>query len=437
MDASQTSNEEVPATEDVDRRGFLRCMAWAGTGMVWTISGGVLTSCIAGEEAVKDGELFFVQISDSHIGFSKAANADVTDTMRKAVAKIDALPVRPAFLLHTGDISQLAKPSEFDTADQVLKESRTKDVFFVPGEHDVATDNGSSYLERYGKRTRKTSVGGGWYSFDHSGVHFIGLVNVMNLKAGGLGSLGVDQREWLEKDVKTLVSSTPIVVFAHVPLWSVYPAWGWGTDDGARALGYLKRFGSVTVLNGHIHQTMQKVEGNVVFHTAMSTAFPQLRPGTAPAPGPMAVPAGHLGDVLGIREVRYLPHHNHLAIVDRTLTGADPAPIMAAGEAAARASVTPVNASSTQTQRAEGNGQITIDNFAFNPKTLTVAAGKTVTWENHDDVPHRIKSANDRFASSGVLDTKASYAATFSQPGQYPYFCSIHPTMTGKIGAIA
>ena len=426
MDTTESTNGK-PIDSDVDRRGFLRCMAWAGTGMVWTISGGVPRSSIAGEELPNAGELFFVQISDSHIGFNKAANADVTETMRKAIAKINALPKQPAFLLHTGDISQLSKPSEFDTADQVLKESRTKEVFFVPGEHDVATDNGVSYLERYGKGAQRVAGGGGWYSLDHSGVHFIGLVNVMNLKAGGLGSLGADQLVWIEKDVKHLSSSTPIVVFAHVPLWTVYPEWGWGTDDGARALGLLKRFGSVTVLNGHIHQTMQKVEGNVAFHTALSTAFPQPRPGTAPAPGPMVVPAGHLSDVLGIREVRYLRHHNHLAIVDRTLSGADPAPIMAQGEAAARA------AASSVPQQATVNGQITIANFAFTPKALTVAAGKTVTWVNHDDTAHRIKSANDGFVGSPVLDTRATYGATFAKAGEYPYFCSIHPTMTGKI----
>ncbi|MFN2602156.1 MAG: metallophosphoesterase [Gemmatimonadaceae bacterium] len=422
MDTTESANEQS-IDNDVDRRGFLRCMAWAGTGMLWTFNGGVPRSSIAGAEVPKPGELFFVQISDSHIGFNKAANADVTETMRKAVAKINALPTQPAFLLHTGDISQLSKPSEFDTADQVLREARTKDVFFVPGEHDVGTDNGASYLERYSNRV----AGSGWYSFDHSGVHFIGLVNVMNLKAGGLGSLGADQLAWMEKDVKDLSASTPIVVFAHVPLWTVYPEWGWGTDDGARALGYLKRFGSVTVLNGHIHQTMQKVEGNVSFHTALSTAFPQPRPGTAPAPGPMVVPAGHLSDVLGIREVRYLRHHNHLAIVDRTLSGADPAPIMAEGEAAARA------AAASLPQQATVNDQIAIANFAFTPKALTVAAGKTVTWINRDDTAHRIQSANGQFASSPVLDTRASYPATFAKAGEYPYFCSIHPTMTGKI----
>src|SRR5204862_551217 len=196
----------------------------------------------------------------------------------------------------------LSKPSEFDTVDQVLKGAKASQVFYVPGEHDVLGDDGKQYLERYGKGTK----GGGWYSFDHSGVHFIGLVNVLNLKAGGLGSLGAAQLDWIERDVKHLPSSTPIVVFAHVPLWSVYPAWGWGTDDGAKALSYLKRFGSVTVLNGHIHQTLQKVEGNITFHTAMSTAFPQPAPGKAPAPGPMKVEPGKLRSVLGVTSVTYV-----------------------------------------------------------------------------------------------------------------------------------
>ncbi len=427
-----TSDADVDAGRDVDRRGFLRCMSWAGAGMLWTVRGGVPKSSLLTGTRPAAGELFFVQISDSHIGFDKAANADVTQTMRAAITKINALPTPPAFLLHTGDISQLSRPSEFDTADQVLREARTKDVFFVPGEHDVATDNGAAYLDRYGKRAVRGTSGGGWYSFDHSGVHFIGLVNVLNLRAGGLGTLGAEQLEWLEKDVRHLSSSTPIVVYAHVPLFTVYPEWGWGTDDGTRALAYLKRFGSVTVLNGHIHQTMQKVEGNVVFHTALSTAFPQPRPGTAPAPGPMVVPAGHLGDVLGIREVRYLPHHKHLAVVDDTLSGAAPAPIMAAGEAMARAAAHATSSASAQTTSGSA-GAIGIDNFAFTPKVLRVAAGERITWTNHDDVPHRIQSANGKFAPSSVLDTKGTYTLSLGKPGEYPYFCSLHPTMTGMI----
>jgi Icc protein len=428
---SPDTNETDILTGDVDRRGFLNCMAWAGTGMLWTMSGGVPKSGMLGARPPKNGDLFFVQISDSHIGFNKAANADVTATMQAAIAKINALPTAPAFLLHTGDISQLAKASEFDTADQVLRDSRTKDVFFVPGEHDVGTDDGRSYLERYGKKAQRAGGTGGWYSFDHSGVHFIGLVNVFNLKAGGLGSLGAEQLEWLEKDVKHLASSTPIVVFAHVPLWSVYPAWGWGTDDGARALTYLKRFGSVTVLNGHIHQTMQKVEGNVTFHTALSTAFPQPRPGTAPAPGPMVVPANQLRDVLGITQVKYLAQHRHLAIVDESLSGASPAEAMAAGEAAARASTQSAGAGAPTTLAKPG--AVAITNFAFTPPSIQISAGDRVSWTNDDDVPHRIQSANSAFAPSAVLDTKASYEVALTRPGEYKYFCSLHPTMTGTI----
>jgi Icc protein len=306
--------------DGVDRRGFLQCMAWAGTGTLCLIQGGVLKSFALSEMANMSrdsmkGELSFVQISDSHIGFNKAANPDVTATLNAAIAKINALSEPPAFVLHTGDLSHLSKDSEFDTLDQSLKSVRTDKIYYVPGEHDVLNDDGKQYRERYGKDTK----GDGWYSFDQKGVHFVGLVNVMNLKAGGLGNLGKEQLEWLEDDVKHLKASTPVVVFAHIPLWSVYPEWGWGTDDGAQALGYLKKFGSVSVLNGHIHQVMQKVEGNVTFHTAMSTAFPQPQPGTAPSPGPMKVPAEQLRGLLGVTDVNFVRGKHPLAIVDSTL----------------------------------------------------------------------------------------------------------------------
>ena len=264
---------------------------------------------------MRKGELSFVQISDSHMGFNKPANPDVAATLKVAVDKINALPMAPEFMLHTGDISHLSKPEEFDNVDQILKSAKPQDVFFVPGEHDVLEENGKTYRDRYGRNAK----GDGWYSFDQKGVHFIGLVNVMNLKPGGLGTLGKDQLEWLEDDVKPLSASTPIIVFAHIPLWTVYPEWGWGTDDSAQALSYLKRFGSVSVLNGHIHQTMQKVEGNVTFHTACSTAFPQPKPGSAPSPGPMKVPAEQLRSVLGITDVSYVLKKHALALTDSTL----------------------------------------------------------------------------------------------------------------------
>lgn len=399
-------------TDGVDRRGFLECMAWAGSGMIWTVTGGVLGSNAFGQtphsHMAGDSGFSFVQISDSHIGFNKAANTDVTATLQEAIGKINALERTPDFLIHTGDLSHLSKPTEFDTLDQVLRSAKSGKTFFVPGEHDMLTDNGQQYLERYGKGTS----GAGWFSFDHKGVHFVGLVNVVDLKAGGLGTLGAEQLSWLQKDLAGRSNSTPIVVFAHIPLWTVYPEWGWGTEDGMVALSYMKRFGSVTVLNGHIHQTMQKVEGNVFCHTAMSTAFPQPKPGTAPSPGPMKVPAEQLRNVLGITHVNYIVGSHSLAVVDSSLATSSPSRAAADNNAAKR--------------------EIKIDNFSFDPKVASIRPGTTVVWTNHDDIPHNVVSTEKKFTSP-VLDTDQVFSYTFQAPGSYPYFCKIHPTMTGTI----
>jgi 3',5'-cyclic AMP phosphodiesterase CpdA len=307
------SHNEI-SRDGVDRRGFLKCMAWAGTGLVWSFAGGVPVSRVFGQplHGGKSADFSFVQISDSHIGFSKPANADVTATLMLALGKIDGASVAPDFVIHTGDLTHSAKPEEFDTLNQALGSRRQ--MFYVPGEHDTAVDDGKLYLSLYGKGTQ----GNGWYSYDHKGVHFIALVNVVQLE--GMGRLGQAQLDWLKQDVQRLKSSTPIVVFAHIPLWAIYPQWGWGTSDSEQALALLKRFGSVTVLNGHIHQVLQKVEGNVTFHTAMSTAFPQPAPGAASSPGPMKVPAEKLRDVLGITDVHFLARHHALAIVDASLS---------------------------------------------------------------------------------------------------------------------
>jgi 3',5'-cyclic AMP phosphodiesterase CpdA len=324
-------NDQSEQNKDgIDRAGFLKCMAWAGTGVLWMMSGGVMKSFGMSQMIdrnsgkLKEGLLMpksdfsFVQISDSHIGFSKPANTDVVGTLQAAIAKINAMPAPPSFILHTGDLSHLAQADEFDALEQNLKAAKTEKIFYVPGEHDL-TDNGKLYLERYGKGTK----GDGWYSFDYKGVHFIGLVNAQGQGDGGLGMLGDQQLQWLEKDLKGLSNSTPVVVFAHVPLWAVYPQWGWGTSDSEKALSFLRRFGSVSVLNGHIHQTIQKIEGNITFHTAMSTAFPQPAPGAAPSPGPMKVPAEKLRTVLGLTSVNYVEHNHTLAITDTPLINAE------------------------------------------------------------------------------------------------------------------
>ena len=308
-------------THSPNRRRFMECMAWAGAGVVWTVSGGVAASASLDKTlgAPKGGggvqPLTFLQISDSHVGFMKDANPDARVTYREAVAKIKAMPVKPAFIIHTGDITQLSKPGEFDDAAQILGEAGITS-FHVPGEHDMLDEGqGRAYLDRYGAGTK----GDGWYSFDHSGVHFIGLVNVKALTAGGMGHLGEAQIAWLGQDLAGRASSQPIVVFTHMPMWVVSQDWGWGTDDSEQALSLMRRFGSVTVLNGHIHQVLQKVEGNVSFHTARSTAFPQPAPGAAASPGPMKVDAGVLRSVLGIRTLNVVRGQGPLALVDSTL----------------------------------------------------------------------------------------------------------------------
>jgi 3',5'-cyclic AMP phosphodiesterase CpdA len=306
-----TDNNNGPS-----RRKVLECMTWAGTGVLWTISGGVPHALGLVDEAMAaDAKgLTFLQISDSHMGFDKPANPNAKGTLEEAIGRIKAIPTRPAFMIHTGDITHLSKESEFDDAEKIISQARL-DVHYVPGEHDIIDPEIKIYKERYGRGTK----GSGYYSFDANGVHFMALVNVANLKGGGMGSLGAEQLEWIEDDLKGRSSSQPIVVFAHIPLWSVYPQWGWGTDDSAQALGYLKRFGSVTVLNGHIHQVMQKVEGNVTFHTARSTAFPQPAPGTAPSAGPMKVPADKLRGMLGTASVTFKQGEQRLAIIDKPL----------------------------------------------------------------------------------------------------------------------
>jgi hypothetical protein len=308
----------------IDRRGALECMLWAGTGVLWTLVGGVPRSSsllgMSEANAQAASGFTFLQISDSHIGFKAPANPNPMATLEEAIAKIEALPQKPAFLIHTGDITHLSKTEEFDNADQAIGKARL-DTFYVPGEHDIVdADLGKAYLERYGKRLG--AKGTGWYSFDQNGVHFVGLVNVANLKAGGMGALGAEQLAWLEADLKDKSASTPIVLMAHIPLWTVAENWGWGTQDAAQALALTKRFGSVTVLNGHIHQIMQKVEGAVTFHTARSTAFPQPAPGTAPAPGPMKVPEDKLRSVLGISTVAVMQGTQPLAITDSELVKA-------------------------------------------------------------------------------------------------------------------
>ena len=311
--------ERGGAPENPDRRSAMACLGWIGTGMLWTMAAGVprtLGAIGSAAAATVDSASFtFLQVSDSHIGFKAGPYQDVTGTLQEAIGLVRSLPYRPALMLHTGDISNLAKPAQFDTADQIYGTAGLQ-IHHVPGEHDMLDHGKTLYLSRYGKDAK----GDGWYSFDDHGVHFIGLSNVRHQAPDGQWLLGTDQIAWLADDLRAVSSSTPIVVFAHVPLWTIYAKWGWGTADGPAALALLRRFGSVTLLNGHIHQIVQKVEGNIQFHTARSTAFPQPAPGAATHPGPiLTLPAGEIGKHLGLTTATLMLSETRLAITDTVL----------------------------------------------------------------------------------------------------------------------
>jgi len=301
------------------RRGALKCLGFGGAGTLFALSGGIVTPIslaqAAADKTAVTGKPLFLQISDTHIGFNKEANPDVAATLSQTIALVNAMPEKPALVLHTGDITHLSKPEEFDTAAQLLSGLKVSELHTTPGEHDV-TDAGGIYMERFGK----PSGGRGYYSFDSSGVHFIALVNVLNFKPGGLGALGDDQIAWLAGDLKGRSASQPIVVFAHMPLWTIYEPWGWGTGDAGQAFALLRRFGSVTVLNGHIHQIVRKVEGNMTFHTARSTAYPQPQAGVGPGPGPLKVDAALLPKMLGITTLGFAPHPASASLTDYTIS---------------------------------------------------------------------------------------------------------------------
>ena len=305
----------------ISRRSALKCLAYGGAGTLFTLSGGVLAPldlALAGQRdsgSGRAGRPLFLQISDTHIGFAKEANPDVTATLTQTIALANALPEQPNLTIHTGDITHLSKSEEFDLAQQMLAGLHSGDLHTVPGEHDTTDPSASEYFSRFGQRSENR----GYYSFDHAGVHFLALINVLQFKAGGLGTLGTEQLSWAIADLKARSASTPIVVFAHMPLWTIYEPWGWGTDDAAPLVAQLRRFGSVTVLNGHIHQIVQKVEGNITYHTARSTAYPQPVAGEGAGPGPLKVPPDELAKMLGITNVALVKHAPGLTLEDRTL----------------------------------------------------------------------------------------------------------------------
>jgi len=303
------------------RRNALKCMAYGGAGTLFVLAGGVFSPvdlALAADDKLgtaRLGKPLFVQISDTHIGFNKEANPDVNGTLTQTIDLVNGMAEQPALIIHTGDITHLSKPAEFDLAQQLLSRLRTTELHTVPGEHDTTDPTVTEYFNRFGK----ASDNKGYYSFDHAGVHFVALINVLQFKPGGLGTLGTDQLAWLAADLKGRSASTPLVVFAHMPLWTIYEPWGWGTGDADQLMEQLRRFGSVTVLNGHIHQIVQKVEGNVTFHTARSTAYPQPTAGMGSGPAPLKVAAAQLAKMLGITSVSVVKHPRSLALSDTTI----------------------------------------------------------------------------------------------------------------------
>jgi 3',5'-cyclic AMP phosphodiesterase CpdA len=303
------------------RRSALKCLAFGGAGTLFVLAGGVFTpvelalAASSKDETAATGVPLFLQISDSHIGFNKEANPDVAGTLKQTIDYVNAMPVKPALAIHTGDITHLSRPQEFDLAAQLFSGLNISELHTVPGEHDVTDGPQGEYFKRFGQ----PSDNRGYYSFDHDSVHFVALVNVMHFKPNGLGNLGEDQLKWLENDLKGRTSSTPIVVFTHMPMWTIYEPWGWGTGDAGQAMEYLKRFGSVTVLNGHIHQIVSKVEGNITFHTARSTAYPQPTAGNGPGPVPLTVASDQLPKMLGVTSIRISRHPLAATLSDTTL----------------------------------------------------------------------------------------------------------------------
>ena len=290
----------------MQRRKFIEHVSWTGLGIVWAVgANGLFTACKVGEPKAQKPStatpFSFVQISDTHIGFNKPANEHVTDTLQKTINAINALPTPPAFVMHTGDISHLSKPAEFDQAKQLLSQLKVP-LFTLPGEHDTIGDRGKAYDEAFNRK----DVREGLQVWDQAGIHFVSLTNVLDFGATGTGKLGQAQLDLLSKDLAAQKQDTPLVIFSHIPLYDLYPKWGWATADSAKLLSLLSRFASVTVLTGHIHQVIEHREGNIRFHTAAGTAYPLPAPGKGEQPAPVKLPENSLLAALGFRTVEVI-----------------------------------------------------------------------------------------------------------------------------------
>ena len=280
----------------MQRRDFLRLLG-AGGGAVFA-SG--LAGCAMAETGSKKkvgayDDFYFVQLSDTHWGYKGPANPDAANTLKNAVAAVNALKTQPDFIVFTGDLTHTTddpqerrrRLAEFR---DIVGELKVKNVRFMPGEHDASLDNGAAYKETFGETH---------YAFDHKGVHFIALDNVSDPGA----KIGDVQLDWLKADLARQKKNAPIVVLTHRPLFDLAPQWDWATRDGAQAIELLMPYANVTVFYGHIHQEHHHRTEHIAHHSAKSLIFPLPAPGSQAKRTPLPWDPATPNKGLGFREV--------------------------------------------------------------------------------------------------------------------------------------
>jgi predicted phosphodiesterase len=245
---------------------------------------------------VAQGDFLFLQLSDTHWGFSGPPNPEAGTTLKRAVAAINAASLKPDFIVFTGDLTQrtdddVQRRQRLKEFQQIVSELSVKTLYFIPGEHDAAPDAGKAYRESFGKS---------YYSFEHKGVQFLAIDNV---SAPG-SVIGDEQLNWLASEVKSVPPDKPIVVFTHRPLFDLYPAWDWATKDGEKALAILQTHKNVTVFYGHIHQEHHFATGDIKHHSARSLIFPLPAPGSVPQKAPLPWDPKSPDHGLGYRQIQ-------------------------------------------------------------------------------------------------------------------------------------
>jgi 3',5'-cyclic AMP phosphodiesterase CpdA len=288
----------------LDRRHFLQLAAFGGA---------VFSSALPGaRSALAADDFYFVQLSDVHWGFEGPENPDARGTLPKAIAAVNALAEPPDFIIFTGDLTHTTEDGRerrkrMGEFQQMARELKVRDVRYIPGEHDAALDQGKAFGEFFGAKN---------YVFDHKGVHFIVLDNVSDPAA----KLGDEQLAWLESDLKAQPQDARIVVFAHRPLFDLYPQWDWATRDGARAVELLQTRPNVVVFYGHIHQENHHMTGAIAHHSAKSLMFPLPAPGSQPKRTPVAWDPAQPYRGLGFREIEAEPAQARYVLNERPVT---------------------------------------------------------------------------------------------------------------------